>query len=463
VPPRRQLAAALPLVAALLVCAAPAGAEPQLHGYAREIARVSGPPDTEECRFEFDAACYSPQQVQRAYDATPLYSEGITGAGTTIAIVDSFGSPTIERDLAHYDRAFGLPAPHSLRIIQPAGRVPRFDPANGEMVAWAGETTQDVEAAHTIAPGASILLVETPVSETVGVHGFPQIVAAENYVLEHHLAQVISQSFSSAEPDFPSVRSIMRLRSAYFRAAADHVSVLDAAGDHGVSAETLHNRVDAARPEPDEYFRRHVASWPASDPLVTAVGGTNLRLDAAGLRTTPERVWSEFPTAPGPSWSGSGGPSAVFARPSFQRLIPTGAPLHRATPDISMSAAGNNLLAYSSFRVRALGEHGGPAWWIAGGTSESTPLFAGFVALADQLAGHPLGDLNPRLYALAAADGWGADGLVDVTRGNNTFHFTGVGAAASFTVPGYAARAGYDMASGLGTVDAYLLAHSLAG
>ncbi len=91
-------------------------------------------------------------------------------------IVDSFGSPTIERDLKHFDTAFHLPAPPSLQVIQPAGAVKPFEPGSVEMSGWAGETTLDVEYAHTMAPQASILLVETPEEETEGVQGFPQIV-----------------------------------------------------------------------------------------------------------------------------------------------------------------------------------------------------------------------------------------------------------------------------------------------
>ena len=78
------------------------------------------------------------------------------------------------------------------------------------MTGWGGETTLDVEYAHTIAPGANILLVETPVSETEGVTGFPQIVAAENYVLKHHLGDVISQSFSATEQTFTGARADQR-------------------------------------------------------------------------------------------------------------------------------------------------------------------------------------------------------------------------------------------------------------
>ena len=96
-------------------------------------------------------------------------------------IVDSFGSPTIKADLAAFDKQFGYPAPPKFTVIAPAGKIPTFNLDNADMAGWAGETTLDVEYAHALAPGANILLVETPVSETEGVTGFPQIVAAEKY------------------------------------------------------------------------------------------------------------------------------------------------------------------------------------------------------------------------------------------------------------------------------------------
>ena len=179
----------------------------------------ASPPTTADCEKDYKVACYEPAQIQQAYDLPAVYASGVTGKGATIVIVDSFGSPTIRNDLSVFDRAFGLPAPPTFRIIQPAGKVPAYDPANSDMVGWAGETTLDVEYAHTVAPGASILLVETPVSETEGVHGFPQIVAAEEYVLKHHLGDVISQSFSATEQTFPSAAAVQALRGAYQLAA----------------------------------------------------------------------------------------------------------------------------------------------------------------------------------------------------------------------------------------------------
>src|SRR5215471_16216093 len=154
----------------------------------------------------------SPKQVRAAYQVGPLAARGIDGSGQTIVIVDSFGSPTIAADLAFFDRYFGLPAPPSLRVIQPAGPVPAFSAQDTNRVNWAGETTLDVEWAHVMAPEASIVLVETPTSEDEGTTGFPDIVTAEDYVLRHKLGQVISQSFAATEQTFPSLSSILTFR-----------------------------------------------------------------------------------------------------------------------------------------------------------------------------------------------------------------------------------------------------------
>ena len=108
-------------------------------------------------------------------------------------------------------RDSGLPAPPSFTIIHPAGAIPPYNQRNGLMVSWAEETSLDVEYAHAMAPGANILLVETPVAETIGVQGFRQIVSAENYVINHHMAAVISQSLAAAEASFPSPSALLVL------------------------------------------------------------------------------------------------------------------------------------------------------------------------------------------------------------------------------------------------------------
>jgi subtilase family serine protease len=242
----------------------------------------------------------------------------------------------------------------------------------------------DVEWAHSIAPGANILLVETPVAETEGVTGFPEIVKAENFVIDHNLGDVISQSFGATEETFPNKGAIVGLRSAFKNAALHGVTVLGASGDSGSTDYKL-NLIDL--------YDHQVNSWPSSDPLVTSVGGTQLHLDAAGNRLAPDNVWNDIPI--GIDAAGGGGPSHVFPRPLFQFGTRTGAGLDRATPDISLSAAvDGGVLVYLGFPRLD------PGYYIVGGTSEASPLFAGVVAIADQIAGHRLGWINPRLYAL---------------------------------------------------------------
>lgn len=399
------------------------------------------PPTTAQCQQSYHIACYQPFQIQRAYHMPSLYQQGLTGAGRTIVLVDSFGSPTIRQDLAHFDKTFGLPAPPSLQIIQPAGRVPAYNPKDATMVAWAQETTLDVEWSHTMAPGANLLLVETPVAETEGTVGFPQIVQAENYVINHNMGDVISQSFGATEQTFPTAQSLLRLRSAYQNAYRHQVTVLASSGDTGPTNYTFTGSL----------FTYRVNSWPSSDPLVTSVGGTQLHLNAQGYRTAPDNVWNDQALFHAPAASG-GGVSKIFSRPWYQNGVAGIVYQHRGTPDVSLSAAVNGgVVVYTTFG-------GFPAGWhIFGGTSEASPLLAGMVAIADQAAGHRLGLLNPQLYALARQ---GAPGIVDITRGTNTVSFTQNGQ--NYTVAGFPAVPGYDMSSGLGTINGARLVMELA-
>lgn len=387
-------------------------------------------PDSGQCETAFHVACYSPPQLQHAYGVDELIELGITGAGATVAIVTPFGSPTIEHDLQVFDHTWGLPDPPSIRTIAPVGTMPAFDPADDEMVAWAFESTLDVEYAHVMAPLANIVVVATPIAETEGVVGFPEIVAAENYVIDHGLADVISQSLGTAEQTFPDPQRLLELRGAFVNAEQHGVSILAGAGDSG-----------ATDYESDEQtlYSYPVQSWPSSDPLVTSVGGTRLDLDASGNRRAPDTTWNDDYGA------GGGGLSSVFARPSYQDSVRGEVGDRRGTPDVSLSAAvDGGAIVYTSYDPDDVG------WGVVGGTSEAAPLFAGIVALAVQQAGHRLGLLNPVLYRLAGAPD---SGLVDVTTGDNSYG----------DVVGFQAGAGYDMASGLGTVDAARLVPALAG
>jgi subtilase family serine protease len=431
-----------------LIPASFASAYPELRYTPRVALHRATPPKTAECLAEEGFACYSPSQIETAYNMKALYAQDDEGQGQTIVIVDSFGSPTIQKDLKHFDKAFHLAEPPSLEVIQPAGAVKPFEPGSVEMSGWAGETTLDVEWAHVMAPQAKILLVETPEEETEGVQGFPQIVQAENYVIEHDLGQVISQSFSATEQSFPNAASILSLRSAYESAATHGVTVLDAAGDEGVAGEDLEGA----------FYKHRTVSWPSSDPLVTSVGGTALHLDEEGQRTEPDTVWNELLGES--TIAGAGGRSHVFERPEYQELVNTHSGKWRATPDISMSAAVNGgVLVYSSYPTTVPYEPEPGTFSIAGGTSVATPLASGVVAIADQIAGHGLGEINPRMYQLYTEE---KSGIVDVTSGNNSFVEEEEGNPV-LTIKGYEAKHGYDMASGLGTLDGFAFAHALAG
>jgi subtilase family serine protease len=414
-------------------------------------ATTSGPPTTAECEAQYQVACYEPFQIQDAYNLAPLFSKGVDGKGQTIIIVDSYGSPTIGHDLAVFDGAFGLPAPPSLTVIQPAGPVPPYK-ATPNREGWAGETTLDVEYSHVMAPDANILLVETPTSENEGTSGFPQIETAEKYVIDHHLGGVISQSFSATEESFPTAQSLLALRGAYIDAAQKGVTVLAASGDSGAAD---------VGPDGSTYYLHPVTSWPDSDPLVTGVGGTRLHLNDAGTRTAADGVWNdtynvatneyiEGNAGPNPL-AGGGGKSIIFSRPAFQNGVASVVGTQRGVPDISMSASCNGAVdVYQGFP-------GQVGWFPTCGTSEATPLFAGVVALADQMARHPIGDINPSLYAMSAE---GAPGIVDISSGNNTVSFTQGGSL--HTVVGFPAMKGYDLASGVGTVNAALFVPELA-
>jgi subtilase family serine protease len=409
------------------------------------------PLTTAQCETAFGIACYRPAQIQRAYNLEPLFAHGTDGRGETIVIVDCYGSPTLRHDLAVFDKAFGLPAPPSLTTIEPGGPVAPYKP-NSNRAGWAGETELDVEYSHVMAPAAKIVVVATPTVENEGATGFPAIIKAERYVIRHHIGGVISQSFGATEQTFANAGELRSLRSAYVDAYHHHITVLTASGDSGAAD------VDNAF----NYYPFPVTSWPDSDPLITGVGGTQLHLDAQGNHTAPDSVWNDtfnVPTlkfiygSPVPdALAGGGGKSVIFTRPSYQNGVAGIVGARRGVPDISMSGACNGGVdMYQSFGGQPAG------WYVTCGTSEATPLMAGVVALADQVAGHPLGLLNPALYALSAA---GAPGIVDVTSGNNSVAFPQGGK--QVRIAGFPALPGYDLASGVGTIDAALFVPELA-
>ena len=418
-----------------------AAARPTIRIGNKVTSQAEQPPTSAECLAEFGFPCYGPADLRAAYGLNRLLDAGFTGAGESIVVIESYGSPNIKADLEQFDKDFGLPDPPSLTVMAPLGPIPAFDITQPDQVGWALETTLDVEWAHAMAPGASIVVLESPVDETEGVQGLPEFLELEKYALDHHLGHIISQSFAATENTlFPDAagpqgpRVIADYTAFYLRAAAENVTLLASTGDYGSQNPATY---DEALGEPTSFYMFPTVNFPASSPWVTAVGGTSLYLDSSD-KYLYETVWD------GAAGAGGGGVSQIFDIPYYQLLsLPTStkAPLagHRGIPDVSYNADVLNsaILIYISFPGTA-----GGGYFPTGGTSEGSPQWAGIVADLNQYSGTHLGFLNPRLYLLGARGLFSEIGR-DITIGNNSLG----------SVPGYSATKGWDPASGWGTPD----------
>ena len=484
---RRRMLAALALAPlAVMGVAAPSSAHgaalPKPEPTVSDFQFLSGsqtPPSETDC-FSVGRRCFTPTSMQNSYNVTPLLEAGSDGSGVTIAIIDSFGNPNMASDLNVFDTAMGLPHMCGETGVSCANGMPTFTHLywNGKTVVkappsgshgtgqqdrnlWALEVSLDVEWAHSIAPGANILLVTTNPAETLGVQGFPAMMNAEQYIVDHHMATVISQSFASAEEAFGSTQSLLKLRHAFVSAAANGVTVLGSSGDGG-TANTM--KTPVKNPTVIPY---PTVEWPASDPLVTGVGGTYLCTDpvtGTGVDNVdpPARCQGQPNREVG--WIASGGGfSHVFGKPSYQDTLPAGStPIDsmRGVPDIAYQASAlTGVLVYDTAPGDASsglscpnGDPCSAGWYVVGGTSSSCPQWAALTAIADQLAGHGLGLINPTLYSLASGPNY-ANYFYDVTTGNNQ---------TDPSIPGYPATTGWDPVTGLGTPNAATLVPALA-
>ncbi|MCL6452079.1 MAG: S53 family peptidase [Alicyclobacillus sp.] len=331
---------------------------------------------------------YQPSQIRTAYGLNQVSQ---TGQGETIAIVDAYGSPTIQSDLNTFDAQFGLPQT-TVQIAYPSGKPSKSDGG------WALETSLDVEWAHALAPGATILLVVAKSAST------SDLLSAIDYATAHG-AQVVSNSWGGSE--FSSETS----DDSHF----NHTGVVytASAGDSGAQAE-----------------------WPAVSPYVVSVGGTS-------LTTTSSGTWESES-----AWSSSGGDlSAYESTPSYQDAWTSVVGTQRGVPDIAWDADPNTGVAvYDSTR-----DQGQAGWFEVGGTSVGAPSWAALIALADQGRGSagPLSSsqvLN-QLYSVAGttnSSGY-TNNYHDITSGSN----------------GNPAEPGYDLVTGIGTPKFNQLVQSL--
>ncbi len=454
------------------------------------LSAAGTPPSQAACNA-VNRRCFNPSAMAASYDYAGLHASGHQGQGKTIAIVDSFGASTIRGDLAVFNTAFGLPhlcgetGPSDPSANCSATSQPRFDivcyqgcppptppnnPNNGtgqeNHNLWSLEVALDVEWAHATAPLANIMLVTTPTAETLGVQGFQQMMKAEQYVIDNRQADVITQSFGAGEGSFHNgTAALGQLRRAFVDAQANHVSVFASSGDGGTTntyKEPVKN--PATIPYPS-------VIWPASDPLVTSVGGTYLCTNAetgVGVDSvSPPAACQSHPGVREVGWIGSGGGySNVFGRPSYQDVLPPGssytgtspgAPTPnsdmRGVPDVAYQASSRTgVLVYLTEPQGTSSSTGcggaspcSTGWYVVGGTSAASPQWAGLTALADEIAGRDLGFLNPALYAVANSPSQYASDFYDVTAGCNQ---------TDPSIPGYCASKGWDAVTGLGTPDA---------
>jgi subtilase family serine protease len=385
--------------------------------YVKAMPLTASPAAIPFCATNPVFICYSPQLIRAAYN----YPSTLDGTGQTILIVDAFGSPTIQQDLADFDRFFGIPAPPSFKILCPDAGCPTFDPNDPHNeLSWSLETSLDVEYAHAMAPGAKIVLVVASTSSGNAIN------TAEAAALPLYPGSIMSQSFGIPEILVNANNTqITQADKNYQAAQAAGVTVLASSGDAGAT----------------NGFATPNAGFPASDPLVTGVGGTQgdpYPGGLAGCGTNKcsgnyggEQVWNEPQFSP-PGATG-GAPSAFFDVPSYQSGLGL---TSRTVPDVAYNAAINGGVLVVDATLL-------PGFLLAvGGTSAGSPQWAAIVALANQAKGAPLGFINPALYQIKRCSGKHGSDFHDITVGNNQL---------SGTPFGFNAGVGYDDATGLGT------------
>jgi hypothetical protein len=350
------------------------------------------------------------------YGVNDLWVKGIDGAGVTVAYIVTNPDPFLRKVMASYDATMHLPPANISEIALPA---PASRSAVCRVECSTGEDQLDAEAIHSMAPYAKILFVRSPVPETVGMQGWPQVAQAIEMIANRHLANVITVSLGDGEGDFvndptnPTASeqaAIHALDPAFLDAAARGVPVAFASGDCGPTDAPVLGDTGQCTPPIGV-----TAGHPVDSPWVTAVGGSipDAGLAAVSGRIAPDALW----TAPdNKSDAESAGVSAIYPKPYWQQGIPAlDGVSGRAFPDIVMDADS--------------------------GTSQASPTFAGILALATQLRGADLGTINPALAAIGPRGA--AAGIIDVPAGYTD---------SAYGVTGYSTGPGYSIAAGWGTI-----------
>jgi subtilase family serine protease len=363
--------------------------------------------------------CLTPHSMRVAYGIDSLIQKGFTGKGQTIVDITSFHSPTLQQDMKVFDQAFNLP-PVDLQVIAPLNE-PEADP-HQDKETWVEGTVEEVQILHAIAPGAKIVILESPVAETEGTFGLPEFRKLLQYTSDHQLGSIVSLRWNASEATLQDKQGQQELQNW-------ETVLQQGATNHHISYFATSGSMGAANMGADGQHLANVptSSFPADSPWVTSVGGTSITLTSAGS-TLLETGWS----------NSGGGFSHFYPMPSYQKTLPPEAQKQfnnqRGIPDVSADEdSGTGLAVYVAGQ------------WFPTGGNTSTPVWAAIGAIANQMAGHPLGFINPGLYKLATSATYKQD-FHDVTTGNNS--------SPQANVKGYAATTGWDPVTGLGTPNA---------
>ena len=403
----------------------------------------------------------SPYDFAAIYDVAPLWTAGYDGTGQSIAIVGE--SDIAMSDVTGFRAQFGLPANNPTFIVN--GKDPGYVPGDET------ESDLDVEWAGAVAKGATIKFVTS-----ASTNASDGVTLSAQYIVQHNTAPVMSLSYGACETYMGSATSFYS--SLWQQAASEGIAVFVAAGDSGsagcdVPYSTTSSGTNNTTPATQGFGINGLASTPYN----VAVGGTEFN-DSASPSTywnatnnaqlasakgyIPEMAWNESSYTAGSAnnslYAGGGGPSTVWPRPSWQTATGMPSGTMRLAPDVSLTAAGHD-----GYLIEQNGGLG-----LVGGTSASTPSFAGLMAIVNQYTKTTNGNPNSKLYALASS----APAVFhDVTSGSNAVPCEGGSPNCSAAAPstnvgtmkGYSAGAGYDLATGLGSVDANALVTAWGG
>jgi uncharacterized protein (TIGR03437 family) len=374
----------------------------------------------------------APDDFATIYNIQPLYKSGIDGTGQTIVVLG--GSSVDLTDIQAFRRQFNLPAKVPQSLL--------FGPDPGMLPGWLTEADLDLEWAGAVAPKATILYVYAQ-----------NILYAGVQAVDQNLAPIITLSYSQCEQETtPDLRSVVQ------QANAQGITWLVSSGDAGAAGcEYFGTSSQAAKGK--------AASFPASIPEVTGVGGTQFEEGSgnywsptdnanhgSALSYIPEKVWNDTPTQ-GYILASGGGASTFFEKPVWQSGPGVPNDNARDVPDISLAASPY----HDGYQIFSEGE-----LFAVGGTSVSTPAFAGIVGLLNHyLTSHGkisqpgLGNINTVLYRMAQST---PEAFHDISGGNNRVPCVQGTPDCSDGSLGYSAGAGYDLATGLGSVDVFNLA-----